>query len=86
MFTERVTSIEHMRPVERLVTEPVGAVHVGIATIARGCDQLAVTIAGDVHTLEHAESLHSQIDGIVERLTVLQAQVLQRANLVGGRV
>ncbi len=65
---------------------PVGAAHPAISVIARGCAALAVTIAGFLDTPEQADVLYWQIEGERERLRVLSALALARADELTGRV
>ena len=66
--------------------KPIGAVHPGVPVIHIGCDRLQATIFDESTTAEDADRLHAQIEGVIERLQVLAALALARAQALTGRV
>ena len=68
------------------MTAPVGAVHPAIPAISRACDWLQGSIFYEPLTADDADRLHAQIGGAIERLQVLSALALMRAQELTGRV
>ncbi len=66
--------------------EPIGAVHPAIPAISRACDWLQGSIFYEPLTADDADRIHSQIEGVIERLQVLAALALMRAQELTGRV
>ncbi len=64
----------------------VGAVHPAIPAISRACDWLQGSIFYEPLTADDADRIHSQIEGVIERLQVLSALALMRASELTGRV
>jgi len=61
-------------------------VHPAIPEISGACDALQATIFYELVHPEEADRLYSQLEGVIERLQVLAALTLMRANELTGRV
>ena len=60
--------------------------HPGVPVIHYGCDALQATIFDASMTADEADRIHSQLEGVIERLQVLAALTLMRAQELTGRV
>ena len=62
----------------------VGAVHPSVPVIARACDALELTIR-EFSTPDQCRRLASQLQGVIDRLLVLQTVALETADALAVR-